>query len=497
MLKLRYLAASIVLVSCAARPISSPTLILTPMISNGSVKTQTLTPPYTKTSIQHLDLKLYTVNGSEQDTGVARTLVNAQLDNPIVFAALKPNTTYRIKAYAYASVDNSLLISATASTDVILTNDDRPTLLPLNVQLIDRAFDGQATSSINLVNGGFSPIGAELLAFPKQVTTIAGVGRVAGSTDGVGLAARFNQPCGVTADSSGNIYIADAANALIRKISPLGTVSTIAGSAGATGWIDATGAAARFNFPWGISADNSGNLFVTDRYNHTVRKIVISTGAVSTVAGGGTAAFADGTGVNARFNMPFGVIPDNSGNLYVADRNNHVLRKVVISTGAVTTIAGSGGATGSVDATGTSARFYQPEDMVLDGAGNLYITDTYNFLIRKMNLTTGYVSTVAGQAGVPGSQDGIGTAAQFSTPVGIIKDFQGNLFVADYGSSVIRKIIPSTGEVVTVAGQAGTNGTSDGVGTLATFWQPEQLTIDQNGNIFVADRGSHLIRKLQ
>ena len=214
-------------------------------------------------------------------------------------------------------------------------------------------------------------------------------------------------------------------------------VTTIAGSAGANGSADGTGTAARFYHPFGITTDGT-NLYVTDHSNSTIRKIVISTLAVTTIAGSaGVNGSVDGTGTAARFYHPFGITTDGT-NLYVTDYGSSTIRKIVISTGAVTTIAGSAGVVGSADGTGTAATFNYPSGITTDGT-NLYVTDTYNSTIREIVISTGAVTTVAGYAGAIGSADGTGIAAAFNFPSGITTGGT-NLYVADTDNNTIRKI---------------------------------------------------------
>jgi sugar lactone lactonase YvrE len=268
---------------------------------------------------------------------------------------------------------------------------------------------------------------------------------------------------------------------------PLTLAATVTTFAGSTYFADGTGAAARFDGPVGVTSDGT-NLYVADAQNNTIRKIVIATGAVTTLAGtAGQSDSTDGTGTAARFNSPNGVTTDGT-NLYVADTNNKTIRKIAIATGAVTTIAGIAGQVGSSDGIGTAARFNVPIGLALTG-GNLYIVDSSNNNIRQMGLSTDSVTTLAGSAGT--SQDGIGTAARFNQTIGATTDGT-NLYVADTNST-IRKIVITTGEVTTIAGAAGQQGSSDGLGTAARFTSPMGITTDGT-NLYVADFGSNTIR---
>jgi sugar lactone lactonase YvrE len=324
------------------------------------------------------------------------------------------------------------------------------------------------------------------------VTTLAGSADQPGSADGTGAAALFYWPAGVAVDGSGNVFVADDGNNTIRKITPSGVVTTLAGSADQRGSADGTGAAARFNGPEGVVVDGSGNVFVADDGNNTIRKITPS-GVVTTLAGtAGSWGSADGTGAAARFNGPDGVAVDGAGNVFVADSWNNTIRKITPS-GVVTTLAGTAGSSGSADGTGAAARFNGPEGVAVDGSGNVFVADAGNSTIRKIT-PGGVVTTLAGTAGSYGGADGTGAAALFNEPEGVAVDGSGNVFVADAGkSSTIRKITPS-GVVTTLAGTAGLSGSADGTGAAASFSFPSGVAVDGSGNVFVAD--GNTIRKI-
>jgi prepilin-type N-terminal cleavage/methylation domain-containing protein len=214
------------------------------------------------------------------------------------------------------------------------------------------------------------------------VSTFAGSG-TAGYLDGTGTAAQFNQPYGLAFDSTGNLYVADLQNHRIRRITPSGVVTTFAGS-GVNGNVNGTGTAAQFNYPAGIAVDSAGNVYVADNGNRRIRKISPG-GVVTTLAGSGAAGFADGTGVAALFNGPTGIAVDSAANVYVADRGNHRIRKITPG-GVVTTIAGTG-VLGFADGLGSTAQFYNPSDMGIDSTGNIYVADQSNHRIRKIEIT--------------------------------------------------------------------------------------------------------------
>lgn len=320
------------------------------------------------------------------------------------------------------------------------------------------------------------------------ITTFAGHAGSSGSTDATGTSARFNSPSSIAIDSSGNLYVADTSNHVVRKITSAGVVTTLAGTAGSAGSTDGTGSAASFNGPSGIAVDSVGNVYVADTYNHTIRAITPA-GVVTTLAGlAGNSGSADGSGSTARFNYPSGVAVDSSSTVYVADTSNHTIRKIV--GGTVSTFAGSAGVRGN---TNSPALFAYPNALIVDSSGNVFVADSYNYTIRKIT-SGGSVSTYAGTAGSAGSTDGTGTAALFNQPSGITVDSSGNLYVADTYNDTIRKIA-SGAVVTTLAGSPGVIGTVDGTGALARFSQPYGITVDSSGNLYIADTRNHTIRR--
>ncbi|HEY3857743.1 MAG TPA: hypothetical protein VGO67_25445 [Verrucomicrobiae bacterium] len=324
------------------------------------------------------------------------------------------------------------------------------------------------------------------------VTTLAGSGPVFGNADGTGSAARFDSPYGVAVDTNGNVYVADTLNQTIRKITPEGAVTTLAGLAATIGSADGTNSTARFYDPFAVAVDSSGNVYVTDNGNNTIRKIT-SAGVVTTLAGlAGSPGSADGTNSTARFNDSSGLAVDGSGNVYVADTGNQTIRKITPD-GVVTTLAGSVGIYGSADGTNSTARFFAPFGVAVDSSGNVYVGDSGNQMIRKIT-PTGVVTTLAGLAGSIGGDDGTGSAALFDFPRGVAVDGSGNIFVADYYNYTIRKITPE-GAVTTLAGLAQASGTDDGTGDTARFFFPNGVAVDSSGSVYVAEIDACDIRK--
>ncbi|ACU03574.1 IPT/TIG domain-containing protein [Pedobacter heparinus] len=318
------------------------------------------------------------------------------------------------------------------------------------------------------------------------VSTFAGDG-TAGLFNGAAADAQFRNPEGLAVDAQGNVIVADRQNHTIRKISPAGQVTTIAGD-GTAGYADGTGTAAKFSSPWKLAIDPLGNIIVADRDNFKIRKIAPD-GAVTTLAGS-TAGFADGTGSAAKFMQPLDVVADAQGNIYVADNTAHRIRKVSPS-GTVTTLAGDGTA-GYLDATGVQAKFRNPSGLTVDQQGNIIVADRLNHRIRKIT-PAGTVSTIAG-AGTTGLLDGDALTAKFADPYGVAVDAGGNILVAELTNARIRKITP-VGQVSTLAGSSA--GFADGLSVNAKFNQPTDLDIDAKGNIYVAEVTNHRIRMIR
>jgi len=349
------------------------------------------------------------------------------------------------------------------------------------------------------------------------VSTLAGSG-TAGYQDGAAATALFDFPAGVAVDKSGNVYVAERNNHCIRKIAKDGgawTVSTFAGD-GTEGDQNGAAADAQFRYPSGVAVDSSGNVYVSEFGNHRIRKITKDGGAwtVSTLAGGTIAGSKsgdqNGVGTAAQFNGPQGVAVDKSGNVYVADSNNHRIRKITPG-GTVSTFAGS--TSGYQDGAAATALFRAPYGVAVDESGNVYVADSGNHRIRKITETEEVdadgnkiwtVSTPAGSGTrTTGHQDGVGTAVRFNRPTGVAVDKSGNVYVADYTNQRIRKIVITPGEgqeedtveVSTIAGS--TQDYRDGVGTAARFNHPNGVAVDSSGSVYVADQGNHRIRKIE
>ncbi len=342
-----------------------------------------------------------------------------------------------------------------------------------------------------------------------EVSTYAGRTQVAGATNGARITATFNVPVGIAIDAQGTQYVADLENRVIRKISPTGIVSTFAGKVGVEGSADGIGGAARFRAPADVAVDSSGNVYVADAGNSTIRKITKS-GVVTTIAGWPQAVgHKDANGSFARFGMPYGIAVGEVGGqvtLYVADTFNSVIRRIS-QAGDVTTIAGTPGSSGSADGTGASARFDFPTGLAVDSSGLtpvVYVADANNHTIRRIGydflLKVWKTGTIAGEAGVSGSDDG--TIAHFAKPWHLALDGPRRLYVVDFENHTVREIAKfrlgsiDIFSVSTVAGKAGVMGSTDGPAADARFAQPMGVAVHPAGTVYVAEYAFQTIRRI-
>lgn len=309
------------------------------------------------------------------------------------------------------------------------------------------------------------------------------------TTGGLDTIASFNAPTGVAVDAAGNVYVADYGNNQIRKITPAGIVTTLAGT-GNQGSINGPGNLATFNGPTSVTVDAQGNVYVADDNNNQIRKISAADGTVSTLAGSDSTGLKNGLDTGAYFFSPSGVAADAQGNVYVADAGNNVIR-MVTPAGKTTTIAGNinpGNANGPAL---TAATFNNPSGLALDASGNLYVADMLNNLIRK--ISNGTVSTLAGHD-TSATINGPDTLAAFYFPNSVAVDKSGNVYVTEYVTDLIRKIAPD-GTVSTFAGN-GLSGQADSTGTAASFNGPSGVAVDAAGNLYIADTYNNVIRKI-
>ncbi len=345
---------------------------------------------------------------------------------------------------------------------------------------------------VSNASGSVTSGAATLFVKAVGVTTLAGWPGASGAADGSGRSARFAFPGGVRVDPSGNLFVADSSNYTIRKVTPGGVVTTVAGTPGKSGSADGPAAKAQFAGIGGVAIDSAGNLFVADSGNYTIRKITPA-GVVSTFAGlAGTRGDTDGTGTAARLYDPQNLAIDSADNIYVPDGAGNVVRKITPA-GVVTTLAGSG-ATGSADGTGLAAQFNNPTGIAVDPRGIVYVADNGNNTVRRI-APGGVVTTLAGIPQVSGNTDGDGKLASFYGPAGVGIDSSGNVYVADSRNNTIRMISPS-GFVTTVAGLSGDADSIDGLGGTARFNSPGDVTIDSSGIVYVADALNSTIRRI-
>lgn len=340
---------------------------------------------------------------------------------------------------------------------------------------------------------GKSATNQPMFTFQWTVSTLAGSSKGNANSP----APKFNSPCGVATDATGNLFVADYLNHVIRKITPAGIVSTAAG--GKFGLVNGPTLTSRFLYPNSTVIDKQGNLFISEEGSDLIRKIT-PLGEVSTFAGSNTmvvtsngdtlyyGGFSNGPSASAKFSFPSGIDIDGEGNLFVADQFNNLIRKISPG-GEVSTLAGS--SQGSADGIGPAAQFFRPVSVAVDPEGNVYVADLFNHRIRKVT-SAGVVTTIAGSS--YGFSDGTGTEAKFAYPAGLTLDKQGNLYVADTENQRIRKITVA-GVVSTFAGTE-SQGTANGIATSADFYFPRDIDIDTEGNMYVVETGNHRVRKI-
>jgi sugar lactone lactonase YvrE len=338
-----------------------------------------------------------------------------------------------------------------------------------------------------------------------------GVSTVSATTD------MLSDSRGLAVDSSRNLYIADAGDHVIREVAAsTGLLTTIAGTLDTNGFVDGVAATkAQLDFPQGVAVDSSENLYIADTGNNCIREITASNGFISTIAGlsvpsvGCTSGYSgdNGAATSAKLNGPLSLALDSSGNLYIADTGNNVIRKVVLSTGVITTVAGNGTQCQTLGSCGdgglaTSAMLNTPVGIAVDSSGNLYIADQANFVIREVS--GGNITTVAGSYVSGGGcqtlitacgNGGPATSALLNNPQAVAVDSSGNIYIADTGNNVIRKV--SSGTITTAAGNGTAGYSGDGHSPSdAEFLSPNALTFDSLGILYIDDAGNRAVRKV-
>ena len=373
----------------------------------------------------------------------------------------------------------------------------------ITIKIAGKNFSPVLNQNTVTINGVAATVtAASLTNLDVTVPKGAGTGIVAATVNGVtangpvftyhlsptvSTVVQFQTPIYTVSDANGNVYISDINNHIVRRLTPGGQLTTLAGT-GTAGYADAKDPLqAQFNGPSGLAIYNN-NLYIADNGNHCIRRISLSGGDVYTLAGFPQPGFADGPGLQAQFNGPIGLAVDSQGNLYVGDTNNARIRKIS-TTAVVTTFAGNG-QTGFADGNGVAAQFNTIGDLTMSSTNILYVADILNHRIRRID-GQATVTTLAGN-GNAAFVNGTGTAARFNNPYGVGCDASGNVYVADFTNHSIRRVTPQ-GAVTTLAGN-GTSGLVDGSGTAARFNQPTDVTVVPNGNLYVTDYGNQRIR---
>lgn len=338
----------------------------------------------------------------------------------------------------------------------------------------------------------------------QTITTIAGNGTKGYSNDdSLAIHAMLNQPADVCTDAAGNIYIADQYNNRVRKVDAgTGIITTVAGD-GTAGYTGDSALAVFVGLYWpiAVAADTANNLYISDCLNNRIRKVNLSTGWIVTIAGDSSGGYSGdgGLATKAQISYPAGITVDKKGNVYFSDFGNAVIRKINAATGIITTVAGSGlsGFTGD-GGPAISAKLLQPSDIAVDTLGNLYIADEGNNRIRKVSASTGTIITIAGNGTAGYSGDGsLAVSATLNAPQNIFADAASNLYVTDLNNNIIRKINGTTGKISTVAGNGTAGYTGDGgIATGAKMHNPAGMCISTTGDIFIADQANNVIRKV-
>lgn len=443
-----------------------------------------------------------TVAGGGSSYGEGGTATAARLDNPRGVGVDAAGNFYIADTYNYrirkVTVATGLIVTVAGDGDYGFDGDGGAATAASLYNPANVAVDGEG--KLYIADAGNNRIRRVSASTPALLmTTLAGTGTYGYSGDGgPATSAYLASPYGTAVDAEGNVYFSDYGNDRIRKVNrSTGVITTVAGTYG--GFFGDGGAAtlARISNPRGIAVDGAGNLYIADQYNHRIRKVVKASGLIFTVAGSGTYGFGGdgGAATAAQLNYPTGVAVDAAGNLYIADQYNNRVRKVTAATGVITTLAGDGyyGFAGD-GAAAFAAQLRYPVAVAVDGAGNVYIADEDNNRVRKVTAATGVITTVAG-GGSNYLENGLATAARLEDPVAVAVDSMGNLYISDYYAHRVRKVTAATGLMTTVAGN-GMNGFGGdgGAATAATLDYPIGVAVDAEGSLYIADSDNNRIR---
>jgi len=444
---------------------------------------------FTMDYVGSYEVKLTVDDGLQTATDIQTIVTTAPMFVTFlpIFGRELDSITVSGQNFSAITLQNQVEINGVSATVISTTGYPEPVL---TVQIPS----GVSTGTISVTLGTDEAISTDKFYAYPDVTVSTFAGSTQGNADGTGINAQFDGPFGITYYANDDeLYVVDQGNNTIRKITNAGAVSTWAGD-GTAGFMNLPGTSAQFNDPQGIAIDNTGTFVrVSDSENNRIRTISISSASVSTFAGDGTKADLDGTGMAAQFaDGLLGLVYDVGNNLFAASNSSHVIRKID-GAGVVTTFAGTSGAAGFTNDTGTSARFNGPAGMAIDGNDNIYLADLTNNRIRKIT-PAAVVTTLIGTGGNMNS-DGVG--AQTDGPGGLFMDTNnGILYLAEFNGHTIRQIILEANLVLTIAGLGSTSGDVDGTGLTARFNSPVDLTMDSNGILYVVDQGNHKIRKI-
>src|ERR1022692_1526795 len=437
----------------------------------------------------------YTGNGGPATAAALGVITGVAVDGSSNFYILSPNSNAIRKVAAATGIITTVAGNYAAG----YSGDGGPAT---SAQIVATGLAVDGSGDIYIADDKDNVI-RKVAAASGVITTVAGNGAAGYSGDGgPATSAKLDQPYAVAVDGPGNIYIADTANNVIRKVAAAtGIITTVAGN-GAAYYSGDGGPAtnAQLVYPPGVAVDGSGNLYISDLSN-VVRKVAAATGIITTVAGNGAAGYSGdgGPAINASFHSPSGMAVDGSGNLYIGDTGNDAIRKVAAATGIVTTVAGNGAAGYSGDGgPASSAGLSGPQGVAVDGSGNLFVADTGNAVIRKVAAATGIIATVAGNgtAGYAGN-GGAAIKAKLSGPSGVAVDGAGNLYIADWQNNLIRRVTAATGIITTVAGNRAEGYSGDGgPATSAELNLPIGVAVDSSGNVYIADSNNYRIRLL-